>query len=285
MASTHLWTDVSDPAALVEGQIAKGNPALVLSKIAEGAIRPGLLVERGTSDDQVKPLAALPSADVDSIMTASKLTSTAGIQIFKGTDLDGAIGAGKIFPPQALNCVFNSHADWDATTMLIVGLDADGHRTWDEIIVPDAGNATVDTTYGRAFSQILTVELPAQAGTNGTATLGTVVDQALDLSTRNCGVAVYDSAREPSTTATVQFDDEDSLSVMYEGFIAVVTETNVVPGDLVGVRHVLDGTDVRGQFAKMPSEDPASMTMSLLVGATWESTTAADAVGVVRLRG
>jgi len=283
MASTHMWTDANDPSALKEGQIVRGAPALVRSKVAEGDIRAGLLVERGTSDQQVKPMAALPAADDDAIATA--LASAASAVVYSDTDLDGAIGAGRIFPARSLTLKLNSHADWDATTAYVRGLDGDGNPVTEEFTIPDGGNATVDGNFGIAFSEVHSVHLPAQSGTNGTCDVGLVSDQAMVLSCKDCGVAVYDSAREPSDTSTVTFDDEDSLSVLYEGEIAVIVETAVVPGDAVGIRMVASGNDVRGQFAKMPAEDPASLVFCPLVGATFESTTAIDGVAIVRLRG
>lgn len=283
MASTHKWTDTSAaPDARKEGMLVT-DPVLIRSKIAEGAIRAGLLVSRGTSDNQVIPLAALPAADTDAIATA--LASAASAVIYSDTDLDGVLGTGPIFPARGLTMTLNSHADWDATTAYIRGLDADGNRVTEEYSIPDGGNATIDGNWGIAFSRALSVHIPAQSGTNGTADIGVVSDQSIELSAQDCGVAVYDRVREPSATTTVTFDDEETLSVLYHGDIAVITETAVVPGDKVGIRVVLDGTDVRGQFAKMPAEDPAALVFAPLLGATFESTTAADGVAIVRLRG
>lgn len=283
MASTHKWTATdAAPDALKEGQLVCA-PEKVRSKIAEGAIRAGLLVSRGTSDDQVIPMAALPAADTDAIATL--LASAASAVVFSDTDLDGAIGAGRIFPARGVSLTLNSHADWDATTAYVRGLDADGNRVTESFTIPDAGNATVDGNLGIAFSQVLSVHIPAQTGTNGTCDVGLVSDQSIELSTRDMGVAVYDRVREPSATSTVTFDDEETLSVLYSGDIAVIVETAVVPGDAVGIRVVESGADLRGQFAKMPAEDPAALAFAPLLGATFESTTAIDGVAIVRLRG
>jgi hypothetical protein len=284
MASTHKWTSVdSAPDALKEGQIVNGADTLIRSKIAEGTVRAGLLVSRGTSDNQVIPLAAIPAADDDAIATL--LASAAAAVVYSDTDLDGATGTGPIFPARGVTLKLNSHADWDATVAYVRGLDANGNRVTEEFSIPDAGNATVDGNFGIAFSRVLSVHLPAQSGTNGTCDVGLVSDQSMELSAHDCGVAVYDRMREPSATATVTFDDEETLSVLYSGEIAVITETAVVPGDAVGIRMVESGTDVRGQFAKFPAEDPASLVFAPLLGATFESTTAIDGVAIVRLRG
>lgn len=279
MASTHKWTSTDTaPDALKEGQLVTSYLAPE-SKIAEGAVRAGLLVERGTSWNQVAPMSALPAADADAI--AVDVASSTSAQVISGSDLDGVIGAGVILPARDITFTFNSHSDWDATTMPVHFLDPEGKRKKEDVAIPDGGNATV--YLGHACSQFLYAEMPAQTADNGVLDIGVASDGALSLSLKDYGVAIYDRVREPSDTTTVTFDDEETLSVLKSGEIAVIVEAAVVAGDRVGVRVVESGADVRGQFSKMPSEDPASLEFAPLEGAIYKTAASADGVAIVQL--
>lgn len=270
------------PGIAKEGQLVIPGGKKPKSRIAEGAIRAGLLVARGTSEQQVKPLAAVPTADPDAIITA--LATAVAEQDLAGTDLDGAIGAGKIDPPRPVSITFSNHANYDATTGYLYGYGPSGQFQFETFAIPDGGNATV---YSRlCYSQVTRVIIAAQAGTGGSTTVGLAAARGpMALPPEDYGVAIYDPMLEPSDTSTVTFDDEEPLSVAYDGVVGVIVEDAVAIGDLVGVRVVLDGTDVRGQFTKMPSEAVATAEFALLIGARFITAADADGVALVELGG
>lgn len=281
--STHKWTSTSaSPAVLKEGQLACQPYHPPRSVVAEGEIRAGLLVQRGTDpEDQVKAVAALAAADDDAI--ALHLASAAAPTWYTAdADIDdGVIGKGEIFPASSLMFTFDASADWDATTGVVVGVDADGHYLEERI---DIATSTVYYTRGH-FKRVLGVFFPTQTGAGGVCKVGVDATYGMSVSPKDSGVAVYDRAREPSDTSTVTFDDNETLSVLQAGQIAVTVEHAVVPGDPVGVRFVLAGADVRGQFDVMPAQAPGSKTFALLTGARFLTTTAADGIAIVELGG
>jgi hypothetical protein len=109
-------------------------------------------------------------ADADAIIATG--VTTTGTQTLTTTSLDGAVGTGVMSPARALAFVFSSHANWDATVAVVTGTDAAGNTITENFGIPDGGNST--TTGVRLFRTVTQVVIPAQSGTNGTYTLGTV---------------------------------------------------------------------------------------------------------------
>jgi len=278
--STHKWaTEAASPAILKEGQLAQEPYHAPLSRVAEAAIRAGLLVQRGTTPDkEVKPIALL-AVDDDAI--DATIASAASAAYHDNADFAGAIGQGEIFPAQALSFTFDASGDWDPTTGIVKGIDADGN------VVSECVPIATSTVYytSNCFKRVLSFWIPAQTGAGGVCKIGIDYTYGMAVSPKDSGVAVYDRAREPSATTTVTFDALQTLAVLQAGVIAVTTEAAVVPGDPVGVRFVLSGTDVRGQFTKYVAGTPGSMELALLTGARWLTTTAADAIGLIEIGG
>jgi hypothetical protein len=247
--------------------------------VADAAVRAGLLVQRGT--DAVKQVKALAALAVDDDAIDATIASAAAGTWHKDTALAGAIGLGEIFPAQALSFTFDASADWDPTTGTVIGINADGQRIEETFAI-----ATSTVAYTKqAFKRVLAIYIPAQTGAGGNCKVGINYTYGMEVSPKDAGVALYDRAREPSATSTVTFDDNETLSVLHAGQVAVVTEAACVPGDPVGVRFLLAGADVRGQFEPMPSQEPGSHTFALLTGARFLSTTAIDGVAVMEIGG
>jgi len=80
--------------------------------------------------------------------------------------------------PRALSVVLSSHANWDATTMVVHGLDAQLQPLSENFTIPNNGNTTL--TGAKYFKQVTRVEIPAQSGTSGTFTIG-IVDTTVGL--------------------------------------------------------------------------------------------------------
>jgi hypothetical protein len=139
---------------------------------------------------------ALMAVDVDAIKTDG--VSTAGIQTLAPAAFNGVIGDDVISPPRNLTFTFNAHADWDATNIVVTGLDENGRTITETFAVPNGGGATVTGT--RLFSQVLAVSIPAQAGVGGTYTIGVGVlfsNEDLDFTASNgvtyLGIAADDA--------------------------------------------------------------------------------------------
>jgi hypothetical protein len=111
---------------------------------------------------------AAGDVDVDAIITTR--ASSASLQTIITTGLNGVVGQGAMDPPRSLAFVFNSHADWDATTAVVTGTDSAGNTISENFAIPNGGNATVSGT--KLFRKVTQVVIPAQTGTNGTFTLG-----------------------------------------------------------------------------------------------------------------
>lgn len=109
-------------------------------------------------------------ADVDAIVVLG--VSTAGIQTISGTGLDGVVGYRSMSVARKLAFVFSSHADWDATTITVTGTDCDGVVQTEDFAVPNGGAATVAGV--KFFKTVTSISIPAQSGTGGTYTFGTV---------------------------------------------------------------------------------------------------------------
>lgn len=103
--------------------------------------------------------------DVDAIHSGG---STTGVQTI--TSFSGVIGGAAMGPPRALEFVFSAHADWDATTATVTGVDMGGNAISSSFAIPNNGGQTVVDT--RLFARVTQVSIPAQSGTGGTYTLG-----------------------------------------------------------------------------------------------------------------
>jgi len=271
-----LWTDNTFNVAY-EGQVADAPSSLnALSKIAEGDIRVGLLLEQGTSHNQVAPLSALPVLDDDAI-TATPLASAAAAVEYDFGDFDGVVGANPMGVCQRYTLELNAHADWLDSVGQVIYEEPSGAEVAEDFLIPAGGGVTLTTDgIGRRFKLIT---LPAQGGTNGTVTIGTT-PTAYGLNPDFFhAVGVYDRMATPSDTATVTVDDESKIAVLPKGRIWVISETAVTAAQVAlggadaYVRMVTVGAAVRGQFRSSPAANFAKLPGAKLL-------TACDADGL-----
>jgi hypothetical protein len=182
---------------------------------------------------------ALMAADVDAIITTG--VSAAAPQTYAPNgldgDLDGVIGDDAFAPARNLTFTLSAHADWNATTIVVTGLDQNGRTITESFIVPDGGGVTLTGT--RVFSQVLSVSVPAQGAGGGTFTMGVGVlfaNEDLDVTATDGGtylqiaaddlgawfsftdvssnLAIEDVTAEPATTlaedlTAIQAEDSD----------------------------------------------------------------------------
>jgi hypothetical protein len=107
-------------------------------------------------------------ADVDAIVATG--ASSASEQELSGSQLDGVTGYASMSIPRKITFTFSSHANWDATTATLAGIDGNGLAQSESIAIPDGGNTTVTST--KKYLQVTSITIPAQSGTSGTFTVG-----------------------------------------------------------------------------------------------------------------
>ncbi len=205
-----------------------------------GGTEPGLCVLRYPSNgDYAVRLPLNTGVDVDAIKT--NIGSTAGIQSFTTADFNGVIGAGLISPAAKIDLVLSSHADWNATSATITYEDEHGVTRTETLSIPDNGNSTVSTT-GYA-TRVLTLSIPAQAGTGGTATLGVSATRSFGLhqaAAEVLGFAVrtHKTRNDGSTSNNEVYLVDEVLPVRRKGRLWVTVENAFAAGDRVFVRAI-----------------------------------------------
>ncbi len=273
----------------------EGTPREVYARHAEAAIRAGLVVQRGSAADQVAPLAAVPAAVANAIITAiapvvagQDLVDVAGAP---GVILDGATGplrpAG---PARSMRFVADAHANWGLAAMggtwcYFKGLDSRMKLQVEEFFLPAGGGVTIDSE--SAFAVPIGVYIGACDGAGGGAgTLGWAPARSV-LGRGDHGIAAYERAKQPSTVAAVTFDATQGLDVVVDGTVWCVVEAtialDVLAGDPVAVRAVAAGADVRGQLTRFTS--PGGGDHVLLEGAQWLTAAAAGGLALLRIGG
>jgi hypothetical protein len=252
-------------AAGLPGQIARHNPGdYVRTFIASATLTPGRIYFQGRAISgaagEAGPLAAA-TADVDAIVAT--LASTAGIQTLTTTALDGVVGDDEMFPPRNVTLTLSASADWDATTAVVTGLDASGATVTENLTIPNGGAATV--TGAVLFKSIVSLVVPAQSGTGGTATMGFgsllgSIDHIV------AGLCQHDATRTSLTYA-----DGEMVPMCRVGERFVTSETAVTEGAPVWVRLVAGGGENLGDVRATPDSNDCA----LLKGARFTSNNAA----------
>lgn len=209
-------------------------------------IEPGLVVMRGTGGDKTVRLPPAATADVDAI--AATIGSTAGEQVLDtGGELDGVIGLGLISPPSRIDLILDSHVDWDATSATLVYEDENGVEQTETLSIPNGGNATVSSV-GYA-SRVVSLTIPAQSGTGGTATLGIQGAAGRSLGggdVMGVSLRTHKTRADLSAADNELYEDEDVLPVRRQGRIFVTVENAFAAGDRPLVRLVAAGAEKLG---------------------------------------
>lgn len=105
--------------------------------------------------------------DADAILTS--LATSASPQTID-TEADGVIGLGEISPPRKITIVRSAHADHDAVTAVLSGLDEFGNAQSENVAFANGGGETLTST--KRYSRFTSLVIPAQAGTGGTTGIG-----------------------------------------------------------------------------------------------------------------
>jgi len=254
--------------AAVAGMSAHSEGAVDNSVIVESAIAAGLCVIQGTT---TKTEGAPPSAltAVPTALVASGAASAITAQTISGSSLNGAVGQGQISPPKNVTLTFSSHADWDATTAVVTGLNEFGAVVTESFAIPNNGNATVVGSV--IFENVISILIPAQSGTGGTLTAGTGVKLGIVDSIVH-GVSLYDASREPGVWPV-----DRAMPVRRRGPVWVYAEGAVNPSLPVFVRFLATGNETLGRFRGSPDANDCGR----LQAARWLDTTSGE--GFARL--
>lgn len=94
------------------------------------------------------------------------------------------------------------------------------------------------------------------------------------------GVAVSTTAGQANGSDVFQYEIDSSVNVGDMGVYYVITEQAVVPGNPVFLRHTVNAALVPGGFRKDLDTDKADA----ITGATFESTTAAGELAIIKIR-
>lgn len=265
--------------ALAPGVGLNGAPADCAFKkdetyAAEGAVGIGLALIRGTTPDkQVKQLAAPAAASATAIIASGFATAAAAVT--KGTaDANGAIGAGRMWPPRNITATLSSHADFDVGTLTLKGILPDGSVATEVLYVPDAGNTVL---VGKVcFEYFLEARLSAMAGTGGAVTLGIGTDMGPIDGRDIAGISMLDSGHVAGDYA-----DKDVAKLRRVGALFVTSETATAKGGRVYVRFVATGDEVRGALRASADGSAGAPDAVPLKGATWARTTSGAGVSEI----
>jgi len=287
--SYSLNPDVAKAGMIADSRILKH----IRSRICEGTVIAGYGVFRApTTGDSFSNYGGDPgsvyqnpspaaAASVNAILATGGV-STAGTQAISGTSLNGAVGSAKMYPPRLFTVTFNSHADWDATNLVVTG-ELDGVTVTDTLAIPNNGNATV--TGVQYFDKITSWTIPAQSGTNGTYTAGVAILDASVTLADFSGFAVFDPALVPNTIPsqdqTAEYHDKDIASIMFKGAIWCVCENAFTQGGDVYVRV---GSGSGGStFGQVRATDTDSSTAIAITGARFGNTGSAGGLAKIEL--
>lgn len=140
------------------------------------------------------------ASDDDAIMTAAEFIGGAAPVTLVTTDFDGVVGDEIIYPARVVRVTFANDADWNATTLVVTGLDEDGVSQTEDIDIPDGGNATVVGT--KLWSKFTQFDIPAQAAAAaGTVGIGPAAGALFSYTIDSLGLELRDMTLDPGIVA------------------------------------------------------------------------------------
>lgn len=88
------------------------------------------------------------------------------------------------------------------------------------------------------------------SGITGTMTIASYTYTSADAVAKFLGVALHDQTHEQAADGTVQFAENDSMSIMSKGSVYVAVTEDVTPADSVYMQTLTDGAALVGMFGK-----------------------------------
>lgn len=264
----------------VAGMLADLGPHDIETYNAEADLVLGLLLQDtgDVSSRQVSPVAALPSADPNSLVgDATPLALGAGEVVLTQADLDGAIGDAEIAPAQLLSIAMNAEADWLAGNFIFEAYGPEDVEKVERIPVTVGGDATIYSQL--PYSRFHRLIVPAGDGAARTIEVGTSPTRYACSRVSFPGIGLYQPFGE-RVSSTVDVAAGREVNVLRRGRVWVVTEAAVQRGNPVYVRMVASGNNVRGQFRGSPAAN-----FCRLAKAEWASNQAtAGGLAVIELQ-
>lgn len=250
MATQTSFTAV--PGKARPGQLADEAYNEILSAIVDHAtpgstIEPGLLCLRTSGGDSAVSTPAALAVDDDSI-SGTAIATAASTQTLD-TELAGVIGTGRISPPRKITIARSSHANQDAVTAVLTGLDENGLPVTENFAFADAGGDSFTSTY--YYSYVVSLVIPAQGGTGGTTLIGTAGPTGATLEGGDVmGVSIHrhKGLVVPSSSNNENYEDGVQMPVLKTGRIFAAIENAFRAGDAVLVRVVAAGAEKLGAF-------------------------------------
>lgn len=245
-----VQTSYSDKAVTGRaGQLAdNAEDKLIEAAHASGTPRVGnaVLLTGPKAGDLDKAQAAVLSAltvSATAILASTAAAVTA--ETINGASTP-ALNTARLSPARRITAVLNSHANWDATRMRVYGEDWQGNPIREELLIPDAGAATLTTQ--QFFSRVTSVEVDAQSGAAATFTMGYTADEGI-YHPDAIGVLVRNTVSEP-LDANDAVADKDRVDVLRRGHIFVTVEAAVTArGTPAYLRTATSGGNVIGQWS------------------------------------
>jgi hypothetical protein len=241
----------ADPAKAYPGLLADEAFNEIVSTVVDhgtpgSSIEPGLLVMRTSGGDRAVSTPAAVAADDDAILVA--LATSASQQVLD-TEADGVIALGRISPPRKITITRSSHANQDAVTAVLAGLDENGLPVTENIAFADVGGEVLTSTLFYSYFTSLTI--PAQGGTGGTTAIGVAGVSGVSLEggdVMGVSVRTQKGLITPSSSNNENYEDSDQMPVLRKGRIFVTVENAFRAGDVVLVRLVAAGAEALGGF-------------------------------------
>jgi hypothetical protein len=229
------------PASMQLGVMATSNRGMevINSRITTTPVRAGYGVFRepnygaagssfGADSGQVWQVPTPAAAADDDAIIATIASSTSIQTLDSAVEVDGATGLTEMFPARKLTLVLSNHADWDATTAVITFYNERGELVSENMSIPNGGNTTLTTS--DTSSLFVSLVIPVQSGTGGTATVGVAaIDASITLADFE-GVARWEPCRVPYS-ADYDYGPEVAIPVVRKGVIVVKISGTPAYGD------------------------------------------------------
>lgn len=264
---------IHDPLIAVAGQLARGSGHARSCIAAEAGIVPGDFVLRGTSQDYVRKVIAAAAADPDG--WSAVLASAGTVQ--RITTFGGALGTTRQVPPRSVQLVRSSHENWDLSTWQFTYLDERGNTKTLNLVTPNAGGDTVESLEEDICVPVA-LDIPAQGGASGTATLGTGNRKGAISGRDLVGIAGYDPG-----LVGASFADDAVISVWRRGVIAVQCEDAATEGGIVYCRVIAGVGERLGSVRATPDGSAGNPDCVPVLGARFVSTTTGAGIALVEL--
>lgn len=281
-------TDYSDiPSIGLEGgRVEYDGASRPRSGLAEGAIRYGVPVVRGTATRGVRALATtdILAADADAWVTAAGSGALGAgaiiIQAGGAIGFDGVQGETPLVISRRGVLVTNAHADWDAgSDMTLQYVSDNGAIVIDTFDKADATAETFRTS--QPMLQPIRLDIGAGSGANRTITLGWEASPTSIGSIHALGIAYRDETVIQATTP-VGYNDGDTVTYTEDGGeVLVLVEDAVVEGQQVFIRL---NTPAGAEYVGQARNDMDVADCFALYGAKYRATGAAGTLVPVKYR-